>query len=485
MKKINDPLSEELAEKHSELEAQRKMRDDHHVQLNLDSILNQIKSKAETIDSVLKTTGGKGQKMIMQTVEKEIIRSAEETLWCPDFSFRPNADQDINCYVGSYWVALDAPVWKYFIIQGAERCGLPEDLMMDADFKKKLVNNTASNIFQPRQVEIPNDEVWLNMPDKTLVIKSDGSVSSHPHCPDDLFFYSLDYYYDEKAECPKWHKFLDRVLPEKAAQTVLAEYFCYILMKSHRYERMLWLFGPGQNGKSTVLKVLTALLGSANISTISLSSLTKDQKTRHGIEHKMLNISSETGRDVDPDVLKQLVTGEKVTIERKYHDARQTDDYGKFIVATNDMPKAENTYAFFRRMIVMPFEVVIPDGEKDPHLFDKLKAELPGVLNWALAAFPGLIKRNEFTESELCTQALKRYIAQADSVSLFVDQMCMKSETPTRGDFLYNVYKDFCNFIKPDKKEGRNGFFERLTKLGLKANTKPNEAKQFKLKLSE
>ena len=111
-------------------------------------------------------------------------------------------------------------------------------------------------------------------------------------------------------------------------------------MKTHRYERMLWLYGPGQNGKSTVLNVLEALLGSANISTISLSQLTKDQKIRYGIEHKMLNISSETGRDIDADVLKQLVTGEKVTIERKYHDARQTNDYGKFIVATNNMPKA-------------------------------------------------------------------------------------------------------------------------------------------------
>ena len=356
---------------------------------------------------------------------------------------------------------------------------------MDADFMKKLVSHTAFNVFKALKANIPYDEVWLNMPDETLIIKSDGSISRHPHRPEDLFFYSLGYFYDENAECPTWQAFLDRMLPEAEAQKVLAEYFCYILMKTHRYERMLWLYGPGQNGKSTVLNVLEALLGSANISTISLSQLTKDQKIRYGIEHKMLNISSETGRDVDADVLKQLVTGEKVTVERKYHDARQTDDYGKFIVATNNMPKAEDTFAFFRRMIIMPFEVVIPDSEKDTHLIDKLKEELPGILNWALAAFPGLVERNEFTESELCNQALKRYKAQADSVFLFIEQMCQKSNSTTRGDYLYNAYKDFCIFMRLEKKVGRNEFYKQLEAHGHKPVPNGNDAKMFNLKLSE
>ena len=485
MKSKIDPLANELAAKHSELEAQRKVREKELGDLNLGRILDGIQSKAETIAAIRDVTKGKGDKKIMQVVETEIIRSADGALWCPDSSSRPNAEQDINCFVKTHWVAIDAPVWKYFVSQCAERCGLPQELKMDADFMKKLVNHTAFNFFKALKANIPYDEVWLNMPDETLVINSNGNVSSHPHRPEDLFFYSLGYFYDENAECPTWLAFLDRMLPEAEAQKVLAEYFCYILMKTHRYERMLWLYGPGQNGKSTVLNVLEALLGSANISTISLSQLTKDQKIRHGIEHKMLNISSETGRDVDADVLKQLVTGEKVTVERKYHDARQTDDYGKFIVATNNMPKAEDTFAFFRRMIIMPFEVVIPDSEKDTHLIDKLKEELPGILNWVLAAFPGLVERNEFTESELCNQALKRYKAQADSVFLFIDQMCQKSSSATRGDYLYNAYKDFCIYMRLEKKVGRNEFYKQLEAHGHKPAPNGNDAKMFNLKLSE
>lgn len=478
-------LAEELAAKHSELEAQRKVRDEKLVKLNLDRILNGIQSKATEMNTIMEVSKGKGLKKVMQMVESEIIRSAGDALWCPDYSHRPNAEQDINCYVGSHWIAVDAPVWKYFVNQCAERCGLPEELLMDADYMKKLVNHTAYNLFKAIMAETPSDEVWLNMPDETLVIKGDGSVSSYPHRPGDLFFYSLGYCYDPQAECPLWLKFLDRVLPEAAAQKVLAEYFCYILMKSHRYERMLWLYGKGQNGKSTVLNVLEEMIGSVNVCTISLSQVTKDQKTRHGIEHKKLILSSETGRDLDVDVLKQLVTGEKVTIERKFHDARQTNDYGKIIVATNNLPKAEDTYAFYRRMIIMPFEVVIPDSEKDTHLIDKLKKELPGILNWALAAFPGLVERNEFTESELCRQALKRYMAQADSVLLFVSQMCQKSATTTRGSDLYFAYQSFCQFMRLDRKVGRNDFYKQLEAHGYKPAPNGNDAKLYHLKLSE
>ena len=483
-KNYNNVLNNEMQKMHEELEVQRKMRDEQLVDLNFDRILRAIVSKAEVIANIMELTKGKGLKKVMRTVESEIVRAAEETLWCPDYYPRTDR-QDVFCYTGTHWIAVEPSVWKYFIRRCAERCGLPEDMLEDADFMMKLGNHTAYNIFKVLKSSIPDDEVWLNMPNNTLVIKSDGSVTTHEHRPEDLFYYCLPYNYDPMALCPEWHKFLDRMLPELAAQKVLAEIICYILMKSHRYEVMLWLYGPGQNGKSTVLRVLEELLGAFNVSFISLYHLTTDQKIRLGIEHKKLNISSESGRDVDPDELKKLVSGEKVIVERKYHDARQTDDYGKIIVATNHMPKPEDTQAFYRRMIIMPFEVIIPDHEKDTKLIEKLKAELPGILRWALEAFPGLIERDGFTESELCKMALKKYMAQADGVRLFVDQMCEEATTTTCGSELYFAYQNFCKFIQIDKKEGRNDFYKRLADIGYKPVLNGNNAKLFNLRLSE
>jgi putative DNA primase/helicase len=136
-------------------------------------------------------------------------------------------------------------------------------------------------------------------------------------------------------------------------------------------------------------------------------------------------------------------------------------------------------------MIIIPFEVIIPDDEKDTKLIEKLKAELPGILRWALEAFPGLIERDGFTESELCKMALKKYMAQADGVRLFVDQMCEEATTTTCGSELYFAYQNFCKFIQIDKKEGRNDFYKRLADIGYKPVPNGNNAKLFNLRLSE
>ena len=136
-------------------------------------------------------------------------------------------------------------------------------------------------------------------------------------------------------------------------------------------------------------------------------------------------------------------------------------------------------------MIIMPFEIIIPNEEKDTKLFEKLKAEMPGILRWALEAFPGLIERDGFTESELCQKALKKYRAQADGVRMFVEQMCEDSTTAYRGADLYYHYQKFCKFMEIDKKEGRNDFYKRLEDLGYKPVANGNNAKSFNLRLSE
>ena len=78
-------------------------------------------------------------------------------------------------------------------------------------------------------------------------------------------------------------------------------------------------------------KVIEALLGSVNVSFLSLSDLTNDDVKRAGIKGKMLNISHESGKDVNANVLKQLTSGERVLIKHLNVDPRETAGYGKFI----------------------------------------------------------------------------------------------------------------------------------------------------------
>lgn len=476
-------LEQELDQKASELDAQRREREQQVVTLILQRILDGIESQEADIKRLMSATKGRCQKELLQLVVKQVIWSADGSLWNPDYSLRPHGDQQIFCFTGNHWKKIDSAMWKDFVGHCAEKCGIPEELLMDSSFMKKLYDSMGYNVFMHRQPVVNNGEVWLNMPNFTLELKADGSVVAREHRKEDLFFYCLPYPYNPQADCPQWHAFLDRVLPELFAQKLLAEYFGYSLMRSHRFEKMLWLVGPGQNGKSTVLEVLESLLGSENVSNLSLDQLTNDQIMRSAFEHKLLNISSETGDKINASVMKRICTGEAITVEQKYVNPHETTSYGKVIMATNEFPRPENTGAFFRRILILPFEVTIPDSEKDIHLADKLKQELPGILNWVLAALPELMERGEFTSCESSAHALEEYQLESDNVRLFLSEMLEPSTTSTHGQDLFKAYVDYCKAAQLYPL-GRTRFYKRLDNL-THAGEKIRKVMYFKLKVIE
>lgn len=474
-------LEQELAGKVSELESQRREREGRMADITLKAIADRVVSKSADIISVMSAKGST-QQAVREIVIREIIRSAEGLLWCREYVERLGSDQRVNVYTGSHWEPVEPQQWKDFVGVCAERCGVPETQLMNHVFMKPLYEGTAFNFAQNRRQVVPDDEVWLNMRNGTLVVRKDGKVALREHRKDDQFFYTLNYTYHAQAECPQWNRFLDRVLPESEAQQVLAEFIGYCLMKRHVMEKMLWLYGSGLNGKSVTLEIIESLLGSDNVSYLSLSDLTNDEVKRAGIEHKMLNISHESGRDVNANVLKQLTSGERVLIRRLYQDPRETQDYGKFVAAFNALPRAENTFGYFRRLIILPYLVTIPSEEIDRQLTSKLRQELSGILNWVLAYLPGLMNRSEFTRSESCEKALDQYRLQSDNVRLFVSEQCEQSEYTTIGAEVYTAYRNYCigSSLKPI---GKQKFFERLESLGFCRVMYAN-AVYFKLKVN-
>ena len=419
--------------------------------------------------------------VLREIVIKEILRSADGLLWCREYVERQKSDQQMLVFTGTCWEFVEPQQWKDFVGKCAELCGVPEPQRMNHAFMKPLYEGVAFNCAAYRRQQVPDDEVWLNMHNGTLVLGKDGSVTLREHRKEDLFTYTLSYVYVAEAECELWHKFLDRVLPEKEAQQVLAEFICYCLMKSHALEKMLWLYGEGLNGKSVTLEVIEALLGSVNVSFLSLSDLTNDDVKRAGIEHKMLNISHESGKDVNANVLKQLTSGERVLIKHLYVDPRETNDYGKFIAAFNNLPRAEITFGYFRRLIILPYLITIPSEEIDRELTTKLRRELSGILNWVLSYLPGLMNRNAFTYSASCEKALEQYRLQSDNVRLFLSEQCEASENTTPGVDLFEAYKKYC-YESSLKNLGRKRFYERLETLGFEVVMYGN-LKYYRIKL--
>ncbi|WP_341272471.1 phage/plasmid primase, P4 family [Legionella fairfieldensis] len=166
------------------------------------------------------------------------------------------------------------------------------------------------------------------------------------------------------------------------------------------------------------------------------------------IVNKLVNYASEINGKLESSIFKQLVSGEPVEARLPHGRPFTLTDYAKFIFNCNELPKdVEQTEAYFRRFIIIPFEVTIPEAEQDKQLPQKIiKQELSGVFNWVLQGLERLLQQQHFTESEKVRLARVQYEKESDSVKLFLEEA---HYTSNFDNFvlikdLYPEYRRYC-----------------------------------------
>ena len=244
---------------------------------------------------------------------------------------------------------------------------------------------------------------------------------------------------------------MNKVLPDLSLQKVLAEYIAYLFVstKKLKLEKTLLLFGQGANGKSVFFEIVSALLGEENISSFSLQSLTDGAGYyRAKLGDKLANYSSEINGNLEASLFKQLVSGEPVEARLPYGEPFTLTNYAKLIFNCNELPKdVEHSNAFFRRFLIVPFNITIPEAEQDKELAKKIiQAELSGVFNWVLEGMKRLLSQKNFTESEIVRNQVEEYKRQSDNVSLYLEEHNYNISVSETIAFkvLYGEYRDYC-----------------------------------------
>ena len=450
------------------LEAANASRNGELVQLTLKVFLDEVKNIAADIDAIYNQTEKRiererGVRELITSVMEEMVRGR---MTVTEYVEKNKSKQLVYLFLGTHWQLIPSQLYYVFVKQCAKRMGLVNLLCEDPEFMNRVIERLAYRCMEyKRQVQAP-DVVYINVMNGTLEIGRDGTTLLREHRAEDFFTYVLPYVYDPYAECPLWHTFLDRVLPEKAMQTLLGEYIAYCFTKNMKAEKMAVLYGTGSNGKSVTLDIVSNLLGSSNVSNITLSALTTDDEKRALIEGKLANISHESNGQLDTAMLKQLISGEPTEVRVLYRGTHTMYDIPKLFTSYNRLPSAESTYGFFRRWLLFPFDVTIPEGEQDLDLVSKLNRELPGILNWVLAAMKGFVERKGFCKSEKCDVALKYYIRTSNSVLMFLDERCEISEVGRTS--LAELYRHYTNYCAEDslKRFGKKNFQEVLRNFG-------------------
>ena len=400
-------------------------------------------------------------------VVEQVLRLAEHNNWglCKRQGF-------LYSYNGAYWRQLDEPTLRRFLKKAAERLGVPRMIARFVNFSELLYKQFLDTAVLST-LEKNRELVLVNLQNGTFETAL-CSQQLRLAAAVDFLTHQLPFAYDPTAVSLRWQAFLDRVLPDKASQLVLAEYLGYLFIAPSqlKLEKVLLLYGSGANGKSVFFEVITALLGPENVSNYSLSSLTSEPAySRAHLATKLVNYASELNGRLEADTFKQLASGEPVEARLPYGQPFILTDYAKFIFNCNELPtEVEQTHAFFRRFLIIPFSVTIPEAEQDRTLAAKIiQNELAGVFNWILAGLDRLLAQKGFTHCKAAQQQLDLYKFQSDSVKLFLDEYGYKASVtayhPTAD--VYREYKQFCLEFGHRYPVARQKFVARLSVVGI------------------
>ena len=304
------------------------------------------------------------------------------------------------------------------------------------------------------------DGVFINMYENVVSIDKKGEVQTLPHDAKYGFRWKLDFNYNEGAICPQFRKFLDEVIGDDETIRVIQEFMGYVLIphKQKNYEKALWTIGHGSNGKSVFNNIISKLYGDANTSYLNLDEISNDEK-RVLLKGKLLNISSDAVNRINSSDFKRIVSGEKIIGRELYKGVTYIDTLPKLLIATNEMPNVTGgTDAFLRRVLLITFDKVIKEEDRDVDLEKKISREIEGIFNYALDGLKRLLKQNGFTESQAIKKAILEFRGELDVLPDFLLDYPIVEDHGKGSEFIIQaeLFKKLADWCKDNNR--RNNY---------------------------
>lgn len=317
---------------------------------------------------------------------------------------------------------------------------------------RAMVDLCSSNPTVVTSLNVFDNNPWLlNFENGTLDLKT-GKLQEHDQT--DFLTKISPIKFDPGATCPLWQSFISRIMGGNAG---LIEYlqkaFGYSLTGSTKEQDIFIPFGTGANGKSTALNTVMALLGQDYAKQTSATALLTKQNETAGEEIAILagsrfvaTIEVDDGRRLAESLVKQLTGGDRVRARFLFSNSFEFLPTFKLWLATNHRPKVTGTdKGIWRRIKLIPFNVAIPENEQDRDLPEKLKEELPGILNWCVE---GCLKwqREGLTPPTEVVFATDTYRAEMDTLLSFLADCCkLESDLKCTVKLLYESYREWCS----------------------------------------
>ena len=220
----------------------------------------------------------------------------------------------------------------------------------------------------------------------------------------------------------------------------LARVAGYGLSGSTREHALFFLYGTGANGKGTFLNTLTAILGDyARVA--GMETFTESHSDRHPTELAMLRGArivtaqeTEEGRRWAESRIKALTGGDPITARFMRQDFFTYTPQFKLLIAGNHKPGLRNIdEAIRRRFHLLPFTIRIPPECRDAKLFERLKAEWPAILAWAIRGCLAW-QADGLRPPAAVIDATAEYFDDEDGFGRWLAECCVRESDGARDD---------------------------------------------------
>jgi putative DNA primase/helicase len=346
-------------------------------------------------------------------------------------------------YVASWsrWLIWDGTVWRFdetlrafdlsrtICRQASAECNKPKIAAAIASAKTVAAVERLAKADRRHAATVDqwDADPWsLNTPGGVIDLRTGNS---RPHRPDD---------HTTKitacapgGDCPLWHRFLARITGgDGELHDFLQRVAGYALTGSTREHALFFGYGTGANGKGVLINTLTGILG--GYATVApIETFSAGAGDRHPTDLAMLRGArlvaaqeTEEGRHWAEARIKSLTGGDPVTARFMRQDFFTFTPAFKLFIAGNHKPGLRGVdEAIRRRFNLIPLTVTIPAAERDPDLTEKLKAEWPGILAWAIEGCRHW-QRIGLCPPGVVTQATDEYLGGEDSLGIWIKERC-------------------------------------------------------------
>lgn len=295
--------------------------------------------------------------------------------------------------------------------------------------------------------------------------------------------------YDPDATAPTFHQFLDRIQPDPNMQSFLQRWFGYSMLGLTNEQALAFFYGMGANGKSALTDLMAKLMGSY-AATAKIESLTGQNRRSGGdatpdliniVAARMVRASEpEKGVQWQEGLIKQLTGGEPILVRALNENFFEATPIFKLTIGGNHAPDIRGMDdGIWRRLMIVPFNVQIPKGERDPLIVNRMMREAPGILNWLVEGARSYLEAGLAPPSEV-SRATDELRQDADPYGKFLDDACVVTGNPE--DSISTRELMLC-FQFWQMRRGETPFKDRTVSVNMKDHSRrwrsPRTGKQF------